>query len=545
MAVLHVLKGASEGQDIRLDADCVILGRDPEDCQVVIPASAVSRKHARILREQGRFYLEDLNSRNHTFHNNEAITRTALRHKDVIRICDFVAEFLETAPDSADDDPDEPLGSTTIEVTLSRSSNVLEAQPAERLKLLLDLSSTLSRTLDLDPLLPQIVDSLLGVFKQADRGFLVLGDEDSLRLIPRVVKTRRAQDESTARFSRSIVKRCLESAQAFLSDDASSDRNLPLSQSVVDFRIRSLMCAPLCTAAGKAFGVIQLDTQDHSRKFKPDDLKLLVAAANLASVALENARLHQSRLDQERVKRDMELAREVQESFLPPQLPEVPGYAFYAHYEPAQLVGGDFYNFIPLPGGRLAVLLGDVAGKGMPAALLMAKLTGDIRYCLLTEPDPAAAVTKLNALLVRQSSAVDRFVTLAVLVLDPAAHVALAVNAGHLPALLYRRADGTAGEACPRRSGAVPPGVLDDAAYVAHEVPLGPGDSLLLYTDGVTDALNAGNEAFRQKGVYAALGRGGPFAPPAPGEQLVKAVKQHVAGHSRYDDIAVVCVGRV
>src|SRR5947209_11971141 len=131
-----------------------------------------------------------------------------------------------------------------------------------------------------------------------------------------------------------------------------------------------------------------------------------------------------------RLKLDLELAREVQRGFLPLRLPEVPGYEFFAHYESAYEVGGDYYDFILLPGRRVAVLLGDVAGKGVVAALLMAKLIADARFCMLTEPGPAAAVTRLNSLM-NKFTMTDRFVTLAVTVLDPERHTATLVNAGH------------------------------------------------------------------------------------------------------------------
>ena len=180
----------------------------------------------------------------------------------------------------------------------------------------------------------------------------------------------------------------MQTGQAVLSEDAANDRNIPLSQSVVDFRIRSVMCAPLLIADGQGFGVIQLDTQDRNAKFTEDDLKLLVGVTNQASIAMENAKLHQDLVDQERAKRDLELAHQVQFSFLPKYLPALPGYEFFAHYEPALAVGGDYYDFIPLAGQRLAIMVGDVAGKGVPAALLMAKLSGDARYCLLTETRP-------------------------------------------------------------------------------------------------------------------------------------------------------------
>src|SRR5262249_44143399 len=145
-------------------------------------------------------------------------------------------------------------------------------------------------------------------------------DKPVERLIPKVIKTRRVQDESMASYSRSIVRECLKTVQAFLSDDAATDKRFNMSQSVADFRIRSVMCAPLWTQdTHKAFGVIQLDTQDRSKKFTPDDLSLLMAVAGQASVSLENARLHEDLLKQERLRRDVELAHQVQLSFLPKQ----------------------------------------------------------------------------------------------------------------------------------------------------------------------------------------------------------------------------------
>src|SRR5262249_15206715 len=142
---------------------------------------------------------------------------------------------------------DEADTSSTVEATLSHSSNLLlQTQPAEKLQALLDISNNLSKTLELDPLLPKIVDSLFQLFRQADRCFIILVEDGTGKLIPKVIKTRRPHDEANARFSKSIVKKCLESNSAFLSDDASNDNRIPLSQSVVDFRIRSVMCAPLC-----------------------------------------------------------------------------------------------------------------------------------------------------------------------------------------------------------------------------------------------------------------------------------------------------------
>jgi serine phosphatase RsbU (regulator of sigma subunit)/pSer/pThr/pTyr-binding forkhead associated (FHA) protein len=555
MASLHILKGQNPGQRVVLDADKVVLGRDPE-CQVVIPMNSVSRKHAQIVRQAGKFFIEDLQSRNHTYLNHQEVTqRTPLKNNDRIRICDFLATFYENAfpplPDELrkggeEAEPDEPEGSTTVEASISHSShlNIVESQPAEKLKALLEISSNLSKTLQLDELMPKIVDSLFQVFRQADRCFIIQSEDGSQKLIPKVIKTRRPQDEANARFSRSIVRQCLETNQAFLSDDASADKRIPLSQSVLDFRIRSVMCAPLCSAEGKAFGVIQLDTQDRTKKFTQDDLKLLLCVASQASVALENAKFHEEQVARERLKRDLELATQVQLSFLPKHLPEVPGYEFFAHYEPALQVGGDYYGFVPMGNGRLAITVGDVAGKGIPAALLMAKLSSDARFCLLTQADPARAVTALNDLLFPHTSPMDRFVTLALAVLDPQTHNLTLVSGGHPSPLLYSKAEGVLMEAMPRDVPGVPLGMLEAFEYRSCQTMLKPGDSLVFFSDGVPDAIDVNSVPFGTEGVLSTIKSAGPLSAQPLGERLIKAVKQHASGRSQHDDITLVCVSR-
>jgi serine phosphatase RsbU (regulator of sigma subunit)/pSer/pThr/pTyr-binding forkhead associated (FHA) protein len=541
MACLHILKGPNEGSVIPLEGDRFILGRNP-DCGIVIPVTSVSREHAQILRIAGRFFIEDKQSRNGTYVNNQQISaRTPLKNNDRIRICDFIAAFLDVPPAANGDDE----GPSTVEAMLSHTSHLLlETQPAEKLRTLLEISANLAKTLQLDALLPKIADSLFHLFRQADRCFLIVAGEGPDKLQPRVVKTRRAADESTARFSRSIVRRALETAQAFLSDDASRDDRIQLSQSVVDFRIRSVMCAPLCRADGQAFGVIQLDTQDRSKKFTQDDLKLLCGVGNQAAIALENARLLEEAVAQERLRRDLKLAHEVQLSFLPTVLPKVGGYGFGAYYEPAQQVGGDYYGFIPLPEGRLAVAVGDVAGKGIPAALMMGKLSSDVRFSLVTEPDPARAVARLNDLLYEFASQADRFVTLALVVLDPAGHTATLVSAGHPSPLLHR--PGTPlRDAMPKDVAGVPLGIMDGFSYDSYRIRLEPGDSLLLFTDGVNEALNVKGEEFRMIGIESALKNAGKVPPSALVDQLVRAVKAHAVGRDPHDDLTVVSLGRL
>src|SRR5690606_19891517 len=163
-----------------------------------------------------------------------------------------------------------------------------------------------------------------------------------------------------------------------------------------DFRIRSMMCAPLLTADGEAIGVIQIDTLDQRHRFTEDDLDLLASVASQAAIAIDNAQLHEAALRQRAITRDLEVAREVQKGFLPERPPQVGDFQFYNYYQPANQVGGDYFDYVELPDGRLAVIVADVVGHGIAAALLMARLAAEVRFSLATEMRPATAVARLN-----------------------------------------------------------------------------------------------------------------------------------------------------
>jgi serine phosphatase RsbU (regulator of sigma subunit) len=562
MALLRILKGGPPNQTLPLDKPRIVLGREAKDCDLVIPNQAVSRVHAQISLIQGRHYIEDLKSRNKTYVNNKLVeTPTVLNDNDRIKICDFLATYQADVPsktplpehfrpeEAEEFDADGP---STIQATIGRlpQQQILETQPADRLRALLEIASTLGKALQLDDLLQKIADTLLTTFRQADRCFVILRDEAAGHLIPRVIKTRRPQADGSPRFSRTIVRNCLESMQAFLSEDASTDSKFSLSQSITDFRILSVMCVPLIVG-DKAVGVIQLDSQDRTKKFNKDDLGLLLGVANQASVALENARLHEDLIQSVRFQRDLELGQQVQRSFLPHRLPQVPGYQFYAQYKSALTIGGDYYDFVRMPNGKLGVLLGDVSGKGVPAALLMAKLSAEARFCITANHDPAKAVADLNELLYQLFLAgeMDRFVTLAAAVLDPVTHVVTLVNAGHMAPLILRKSDWSLADAICNDLAGPPLGSVDGMTYESCQIDLQTGDCLLLYTDGVTDATNTLGKAFALTGLRKAVledsaAASGPWRPETVGHAIIEAVRRHSSGCAQNDDIALVCFGR-
>ena len=530
--------------EVVLSADPKLIGRIPVDCQIVIRDDAVSKRHARIYLDAGTVFIEDLKSRNKTYVNGRRLTPhepVPLKPDDEIRICDYV--FLFSAADE--------------QVSMEATHEFLVA-PADRLKALVALSSgspvrpdlgpllnqvadtlfstNLSKMQELDPLLNQMADTLLGVFKQADRCFLLLNDEFQ-RPQPRVTRSRRHHMDEV-RHSRGMVKKTIESMRSHLAvQTPGSCGGEP----------RSIMCVPLATSEGRAFGAIQLETRDCTDHFAEDDLNLLTIVASLASVAVERVQLHVKAKAQAVVQSQIDLAREVQLGFLPQRSPVVEGYEFYSHYSPAQTVGGDFYDFVPLPERRLAIVLGDVAGKALPAALLVAKLSSEVRFSLLTEPDPAKAVFLLNQQMFHGLG--DKFVTVVVMVLDPDAHQLTIVNAGHAIPQLYSSKEHSLRDLISLDTTGVPLGVEEGYKYLAESVSLNPGDTITAYTDGVTDAMDPADKTFGAEAVARYLAPVGPEGPDAArprrvGEALLNAIRLHTKGRTQNDDIAIVSFGR-
>ncbi len=558
MAVLRSTEGSQSGQIIPLEADSAVLGRHP-DCDIVLESGAVSRQHARISRLGKDYYIEDLHSRNGTFVNGQVVLdRTRLNENDQLAICDLMFTFHETpgSPDSPRPDGGSGVvammvddvqraSSSTVMSKVSVSSGAaglqLEVNAATKLKALVEIGKNLRSALGLDGVLPGLLDSLFAIFLQADRGFVVLKDSKKGNLIPMAVKYRRNEEEQTIRISRTIVNGVMEAREAILSADAASDSRFDMAESIVDFQIRSMMCAPLIDSGGDALGVIQIDTLDQRTRFNSEDLDVLASVACQAAFAVENAQLHETALRERALARELAVAHEVQRGFLPAGSPEFEGYEFFGHYVPANQLGGDYYDYIPLPDGRLAVVVADVSGKGIAASLLMAKLSAETRYCLASEPTPGEAVGRLNRVFCG-SGWEDRFVTFVVAVLDRARHEVTFVNAGHLPPLLRRV--GSAVESLTESETQLPLGVEEDVIYPHCTMRLEPGDCVAMYTDGITEAMNQTDELYGNERLGIQLSRPADKA-GSIGRTILADVKRFVGKRAQTDDTCFVCFGRV
>jgi serine phosphatase RsbU (regulator of sigma subunit) len=569
MFYLLANNGPQQGRRYELKGDKYVLGRHP-DCDIIIEVGAVSRNHCQLVREGAGYALEDLGSRNGTFVNDEQPKvegRRPLRLGDVLRVCEVSFTFLNDSPVAgevrqpspnaqppqmlegpllgaflADDDAKTPGSTVMSKLDVSSSSRGglhVSASPEVKLAALIEITQNLSRVLSLDEVLPQVLKSLFKIFVQADRGFIVLESPDG-KLIPRWVRLRREDASDTLRISRTIIRHVMDSKQAIISADAAGDERFNMSQSIADFRIRSMMCAPLINSEGKAFGALQIDTLDQRKRFQDEDLELLVSTASQAAIAIENAQLHESALKRRELERDMQLAKDVQQGFLPEARPALEGYEFFDFYQPADQIGGDYFDYIPLPDGRVAIAVADVVGHGVAAALLMAKLSAEVKFALYASPTPAGAVTRLNERLC--SLNVQRFVTLVLIVLDPASHHAVVVSAGHM-APLHRRAKGKIEEPGEPLAG-LPLGVTEALGYRQSEFDIARGDTLVLYTDGINESIDAAGAFYTIERLREQVQKHG-AAISAVGPAIVEDVKRFLGKAPQNDDMCLVCFGRV
>jgi serine phosphatase RsbU (regulator of sigma subunit) len=214
------------------------------------------------------------------------------------------------------------------------------------------------------------------------------------------------------------------------------------------------------------------------------------------------------------------------------------GYAVFDVYRPARSVGGDLFDYIPLPDGRTVITLGDVAGKGFAAALLMARMTSESRSALLASGAPAQAMTDLNHRLA-DGSLGHRFITMLMLAVQPGSSELTMVNAGHPPPLL-RSADGTITSLGIKSSG-LPLGIEPAWTYEPSQFELSPGDTLLLFTDGVTDAVDPGRHCFGLERLKESFRRAG-TDPESIIDAVVGDIEQFSAGAPRADDLCLICL---
>jgi len=408
-----------------------------------------------------------------------------------------------------------------------------DAGEPDRQRILLDALADLSSTLDLEEVLDRILARSLELCGAERALLLLVGQERRLAARRAMRADGRPLDPERVAFSSTVVRRALQEGRAVTQELSSDSQALAVSESMFQLRLRSVLCAPM-HYRGRTLGAIYVDSRVQRKTFQAADREVVEALARQAAIALQNARLLREAEERARLGREMELAAEIQQDLLPGEPPALPGLELAGRAEACEEISGDFYDFVPLPGGRLGFFVADVTGHGVGPALLAAEARGEIRALLPLRPDPGWVLTRVHANL-RTFMDPGRFLTLVLVVVDPAGGRLAWASAGHPEALLLRAAGGREHLALT----GPPLGVDVDAVHASREIEgLGAGDRLLACTDGLLEARDASGEVLGEDRLEDLLrGLEGSAAEQAD------ALLEHVAvftGGRRDDDRTVV-----
>jgi len=442
-----------------------------------------------ITREGHAYRWRDLESTNGVYINDEKLIEGALEPGDKVRIGSTVLRF-EMAETNLLADPSPEIIAAQLQ-RLSGAQGV--AGPDEADVLLSAVYSVMNAIAsDYDPC--SLVDRILQTTMKAiggQRGAVFFANEDDeLQPCPECGFVHLIEDgelkhtdTGDIRISRTVAQKVLRRGESVLVRDLNDDERIEPTASVIALELRSIICAPLRGKFGN-IGILYIDTNRAGDPYTQAHQLLSTAVGNSAGLALENARMHHEILQKERTDQEIAFAANIQEGFLVSAWPkDDPRYNVYAETRPAKVIGGDFYDFVKLRSGKLGLLVGDVSGKGVPAALTMAQLLAEFRTHAALDAAPLDLVRELN---IAQSRRTQRgvFCTLYYAVFDPATGEVVCVNAGHHPALCVRK------HGCEMVGPPTGPpiGIFADASWEEGRYHLDPGDAIYLYTDGIVEA---------------------------------------------------------
>jgi serine phosphatase RsbU (regulator of sigma subunit) len=481
MAILVTLQGPEPGRQFPLGSGASLIGRQP-DAAIYLESLAVSRQHAQIIDQDGNCFVEDVGSSNGTFINGHAVVgRVPLTERDTLQVGPYLMVLRPDPPPGTGQDP-----SIRLRVNALPSNHTLYTQnPRHKLQVVMEITQQLARNLEVKSLLAKLLDQLLSLFPQADRAMVLLGKDDRFDVHMHQRGNPKDFGQSPP-YSRTLVRQALEDGIGVLSEDVAGDQKISKTATLVALNIHALLCAPLICQDGRRLGVMQVDSTRHGMAFSEDDLELMTAIALQVAVVLDNAALHAEKLEEERLRNELALAREIQQGFLPTNFAPTgeDHYELFARVYPAREVSGDLYDFFPLDDGRLVFFLGDVSGKGMPAALFMIAVRTLARHLAASAGSPAETLRQLNDALAKHNPSA-MFVTLLHGIYDPHTAEVVLASGGHPPPFL-RNADGSVAEV-PLPTGRLLGYPGGDLRLSDSHLKLAVGDTLILYSDGFTD----------------------------------------------------------
>jgi len=501
---LSIAGGDGENRRVELDAESYSLGRSHENDLSYPDDISLSRKHLVIERTEDRWYVRDMGSKNGTRVNDTLIVdRFRIQPGDRVTAGHLVLA-LEGGPGSTAGPgvmwDDAPIGAgDTIIASLEGVLPSAEAPTAEGAVPFTEAAVgaliRAGRELAQHRPLNELFDLILELSMQAvnsERGVLMTLENGEL--VPRGWSGDRFSLSSAVR-DKVINDKASILIQDVMADDAFKER-----VSLLGHNIRTVLAVPLQTD-DNVIGLVYVDSSSMAKRFSTNDLNLLTVLANVAAIRIEHERLAEIEQHEMFLTRDLNQAAEIQMSLLPVEAPSIEGLDLAGYNAACHTVGGDYYDYLEFEGERIGLILGDVAGKGMPASLMMTGLQARVQVLADLEEDPAVQVAILDRH-ISVKCPQNRFITLFYCVVNARTGRVRYCNAGHNPTILLR-ADGS--HEMLRSTGTVL-GILPELGYETKEVTLSTGDSLLLYSDGVTEAVKSGTEIeFAEERLIATL----------------------------------------
>jgi sigma-B regulation protein RsbU (phosphoserine phosphatase) len=409
-------------------------------------------------------------------------------------------------------------------------------QAVEELSILNEIATAIDSSMKVEEINKLIVTKCIrrvgveqGVIRLLDQS----DPEQAFKTLVRVVDV--SEDGLPFRLGLSLTGWIVKNQKPLLSNDLHGDDRFRGAAEEAP-QIRSVLAVPLKTR-NRLIGILSVFNKRDGKPFNAEDQRLMTIIATQSAQVIENARLQEEEARLHQMQEDLRVARSIQESLVPKSVPKVKGLDLFGYTIPAREVGGDYYDWVTLPDGRLGSVVADVSGKGMPAALLMAQLQAAFKAQAQLGLPPEQVVTNVNQFL-GNTMEPTRFVTLFYSVIDPAKNQITYANAGHNPALLWR-ADGKVewlGE------GGLMLSPVSMLPYDSFTVPFNPGDCLCVYTDGVTEAENASGSLWEEKNLEAAVTSGPRGAAAEIGARVKAALEAYVAGSEQSDDITLAVI---
>ncbi|MGE0128477.1 MAG: SpoIIE family protein phosphatase [Blastocatellales bacterium] len=524
------------------------IGRKAEnDLQLL--SDSVSRQHAEIVYEDEAWHLIDIGSKRGTFVNDQRVERYALQHLDRIRIggdedqqITFLDDTVERASAIFDSAPRLSLAQPPQGRERSTSAN----EELQKLARFVEVNQAFKFSMTPDDVLCLIVDAAIEI-TQAERGFLMLRNAaGDLEFKVARDHNRSWLEGADFAMSRSVVEEAFKQNRSVIINDSRETASHFARESVRNLDLRSIACIPLrrfqmtenmdATTVLKrdVIGVLYVDSHVIGGTISQTSIKLLESLAFEATKSLESVRLMSQEQEKKQIEQELDMARQVQVALSPTAFKVPDHFEIAAHNIPSRYVGGDFYDFIPLADNRSAFVLGDVSGKGMAAALLAAMAQGAMQVQFASALPLPEVVTSLNKVLV-QRSASNRFITLFCATLDPDGLFSY-INAGHNLPILAR----ATGETETLTTKSVLLGAFDFVEYNPRQTRLAPGDVVVMYTDGVTEAVNAENQMFGEERLEELVKESVSLSAEEIKRRILNEVLSFTAGLPQGDDITLI-----